>query len=173
MRDTRAERTTSGYAASYDARGSADRAQAYVEEILEADAADRARQPVPRKRRVRGRIALLVTLPILVGLTAFNVAMSRPTPTVPRPAHVAEQEARTAVYLAMQQVEAYRLAHGLQAPPSLAEVGADQPGLTYVAEGRSYSLTAHVDGAEAVFRSGDDPTPFEAAAVDLFTGGGS
>ena len=142
-----------------------------MSEILEQEAEIRARKPVSPKRKQRGRTALFVTAPIVVLLTAFNIAVAQQSAIEPRPQHVAEREARTAIYLAMQQVEAYRLENGLKAPETLEEVGADQPGLDYVSEGRSYSLVARVDGVEEVFHSGDDRTPFEIAAADLFLEG--
>jgi len=166
------EPNTSGYAPSYDAGDSARRAHAYVTEILEHDAELRAREPVSPKRKARGRVALFVTAPIMAALTAFNIAASRGPAVEPRASHEALKEAQVGVYLAMQQVEAYRAANGLKVPPSLGEVGADLPGIEYQADGRSYALTARVDGMEASYRSGDDRRPFELAAAELIDGKG-
>ncbi len=165
------EPTTSGYAPQYDAADSARAARSYVDEILEQDADVRARAQVSPSRRKRGRSLFLVSVPVLVILSVFNVRVRSEGVPLPPP-HVAEQEARVGVYLAMQQVEAYRASHGLQLPASLEEIGADAPGVEYAPTGDSYSITARVYEQTAAYTLGDDTTPFEAAATQLFAPGG-
>lgn len=162
---------TSGYAPQYDAADSARAARSYVDEILEQDAEVRARTPVSPVRRQRGRLLFMVSAPLLVLLTVLNIQVRRQG-VDQLPPHIAEQEARVGVYLAMQQVEAYRAANGLQLPESLEEIGADSPGVEYEKDGSGYRITAQVFEATAAYTLGDDPTPFEAAATRLIEPGG-
>lgn len=162
------EPTTSGYAPQYDAADSARAARSYVDEILEKDADERDRKPVSPKRKQRGRTVFLFCVPLLLGLTGLNIKM-RTAGVPPVTSAVADQEAHVGVYLAMQQVEAYRASNGLKLPTSLEAIGADAPGVEYVRDGERYRITAQVYEATAAYSSGDDPTPFEAAAAGLFT----
>ena len=170
MTDTVREPTTSGYAPQYDAADSARAARAYVDEILEQDADVRARAKVSPQRQHRGRMLFLVSLPLFAILTALNVKVRSDGVEPPSPI-IAEREARVGVYLAMQQVEAYRASHGLALPASLEEIGADAPGLEYRADRGKYQITARVYEATADYTLGDDTTPFEAAATRLFESG--
>lgn len=161
------EPTTSGYAPQYDAADSARAARSYVDEILEKDAEKRDSKPVSPRRKQRGRTVFMFCVPLLLGLTGLNVKV-RSASVPPLSAVMADQEAHVGVYLAMQQVEAYRASNGLKLPTSLEAIGADAPGVEYVRDGKRYRITAQVYEATAAYNSGDDPSPFEAAAAGLF-----
>lgn len=162
------EPTTSGYAPQYDAADSARAARSYVDEILEKDAVERDRKPVSAKRKQRGRTIFLFCVPLFLGLTGLNLKL-RSSGVPPLSSAAAEQEAHVGVYLAMQQVEAYRASNGLKLPTSLEAIGADAPGVVYVRDGNRYRITAQVYEVTAAYNLGDDPTPFEDAAAGLFS----
>lgn len=160
------EPTTSGYAPQYDAADSARAARSYVDEILEKDAELRSSKPVSPERRKRGRWLLTFSVPLFAILTVLNIRV-RTGPVEVMPPTQATEEARIGVYLAMQQVEAFRQANGLELPASLESIGADAPGVEYTPQGNRYSITARVYESTAAYTLGDDTTPFEAAATRL------
>ncbi len=153
-------------AGGYGTHESAAAARSYVTEILERDAELRMASGVSRRRKKGGTVAFAMALPTFLALTAMNFMAAR-RPAAPLEPEVARHEAQVAVYLAIQQIEAYRAETG-RLPTGLAEVGADGPGLVFNRTGQGYELVAQVDDNTERFRSGEDPTRFEEAAQALF-----
>ena len=85
----------------------------------------------------------------------------------------AMQEAQVGIYLAIQQVEAYKAENQGQLPSSLEEVGADGPGLVFVRDTQGYQIVADVDGTIERYTEGEDTSRFESAATALFRPEGS
>lgn len=155
-----------GPTSDYDSYESAVAARSYVDEILEQDARLRAGPPVSRRRRIGGTVAFVMALPTFLALTAMNFMAAR-RPVEALTPQAAAHEAQVGIYLAIQQIEAYRSTTG-QLPSGLAEVGADGPGLVFTRGPQGYELVAQVEGATERYRSGEDPLRFETAATSLF-----
>ena len=158
------EPNTDGYGA-YD---SFAKAESYVNEILEDEARIQARESVSPKRKRRGVLSLAVSLPVLLGLSTFNWFDAR-RPPAPLPDHVAMREAQVGIYLAIQQIEAYKDVNRGQLPATLEEAGADAPGLSFDRVSQGYRLTADVQGMTESYLSGEDASRFEQAAAAVMT----
>ena len=91
---------------------------------------EEARRPPPKRTRA---VVLMVSVPVLFGLTAWNLVHAHDRPTV----FTAEQldaGVRFRIYLAAQAVEAYRDSRG-RLPPTLGAVGMEGDGLDYSPDG--------------------------------------
>lgn len=122
-------------------------------------------------RRRRGRLwYFLVALPLLIGLTAWNVARGARRPAA---FSAAERESgvRFRMYLAVQAVEAYRDSLG-RWPADLAAVGFGDAGLVYEARDRDYEINDTSGSVPLSYRRGDPLQPFAGAYRELQRGGG-
>jgi hypothetical protein len=132
----------------------------YVEAIMRNDReramATSAAPPAPRRRLSQG--SMLSLLPILVGLSAWNLAaIARP-----RAVFTADEErsaARFYVYLTANAVDAHEARTG-SLPASLAEIGLGDDGVDYSIAGRTYVLSASTRAGPVSYRAGDDLQPF-------------
>lgn len=147
-------------------------AASYVTEILENEARLNAHTVSP-KRRKRSQWAFGLAIPVFLVLTAMNMISAGQS--IPRlPPELARQEAQVGIYLAIQQIEAYKSNNAGELPPTLEEVGADAPGLIFVPDAQGYEIVAEIDGTVERYRDGDDASRFEEAAAALFvTDGGA
>jgi hypothetical protein len=135
--------------------------QTYVDAIMRREAETAAAKPAPEPRRKSRAGWLLVTVPILLALTAWNVLRMRAEPeSLSAPEQVAAT--RFAVYLVAQGIEAYRDSAGTL-PPTLAALGADDMGVEYARTDSTYTLRATVAGEVVRYRSGEDLRPFAQA----------
>ena len=135
---------------SIQSEESSDEAAGYVDETLEKDAQAAAEPPKPFRPK-RSRLPILLTLlPILIGLTAFNInhALDDSDPFTP-----AEKErfGYFVMMLAHEEIEAYRDSIG-EYPPNLEMIGAEDDVLTYELVGNSYMLRFWVDGMGGSYR---------------------
>ena len=157
------EPTTEGY----DSYESAQQARSYVDDILEQDAKLRSASDATARGRKRGSIALALAVPVFIALTVMNFAAANRA-AAPLSPDDARREAQVGIYLAIQQVEAYKAANGGRLPGDLYQVGADGPGLVFTPDERGYEIVAQIDGSTERYRSGEDPARFEEAARSLF-----
>lgn len=117
-----------------------------------------------RRRRGRGWY-FFVALPLLVGLTAWNLARSTRAPVVFTAAE-RESGVRVRMYLAAQAVEAYRDSLG-RWPASLSAVGFGDAGFVYQAGGRVFEISDTSASVPLVYRRGDAVEPFADALREL------
>lgn len=132
----------------------ADIMQGKAKQAQEARLAKAA--PPPRRR---GRL-LIPLIPLLVGLTIWNVLRMQATPTVFTPA---QQEAslRIKIFLAAGAVEHFHDSTGVF-PPSLAAVRMADPTLLYMPGATTYSLVGTYGATSLSYRHGDPLAPFAA-----------
>lgn len=131
--------------------------QQKVEDAKQARA-DALKARRPRKNRVP---LLLGLLPVLLGLTAWNVMNAGP----PRSAMSRDDQLASLkfrIYLAAQAVEAYRGAHGGY-PANLTQVGVDWNGLQYAPGDTTWTIVSRLDSETITCRHGDPLAPFAAA----------
>lgn len=129
----------------------------FVEEIMQRDFEEATRKPPERPRRSWGPL-LVVMIPVLVGLTAWNVfSMTRTTGAFSPP--IETEAARFTIYLIAQAVEEYRDAAGAL-PPSLEYLDLDEEDIEYARLDDSYTLTASVGDNRIVYRAGEDLQQF-------------
>ena len=126
----------------------------------EAQRADRVR----RKRRNKAWY-FLGALPLLLGLTAWNVVRASSQPPV---FNAAERESviRLQMYIAAQGVEAYHDSTG-RWPADLRAVGMGDAGLVYELHEGSYAITDTSMSVPLTFRRGDPMAPFAAGYAEL------
>ena len=129
----------------------------FVEEIMQRDSEEANRKPPERPRRSWGPL-LVVLIPVLVGLTAWNsFSMTRTTVAFSPP--IETDAARFTIYLIAQAVEEYRDSAGAL-PPSLEYLDLDEEGIEYARLDDSYTLTASVGDNRIVYRAGEDLQEF-------------
>jgi len=146
-----------------DDRPSDESAAQYAAEIVRRDAADR-RPEQPRKRYGR-KVAAAITIVLGAAVTAWNVQRALHRPAVVTPAE--EQAAgRVVAYLAVQALNAYRDSAKAY-PPTLEQIGADDPALIYLPRDTTYELIARVGDADVRYRPGDDLAPWRLAFFTL------
>ena len=127
-----------------------------VEDVKQAKAA--AAAATKRKSRVP---VLLALLPLLIGLTAWNVfRVGRRPMVIPPQDRVASLKFK--IYIAAEAVEAYRANHGV-IPADLKQVGADMQGLTYVPADTTWSIVGRVDSVSITYRHGEPLGPYSSA----------
>lgn len=129
----------------------------FVEEIMQREFEEANRKPPERPRRSRGPL-LVVLIPVLVGLTAWNIfSMARTTRAFSPP--IETEAARFTIYLIAQAVEEYRDSAGTL-PPSLGYLDLDEEGIEYARLDDSYTLTATIGDDRIVYRAGEDLQQF-------------
>lgn len=123
-------------------------------------------------RRRRGRLwYFLFALPLLVGLTVWNLARAAQPPAVFTAAE-RESTVRLRLYLAVQAVERY--ADSVRRwPADLAVVGFGDAGFVYQAGAGSYEISDTTASIPLTYRRGDPLSPFADAFAELTTGGSS
>lgn len=151
----------------YDTYESSQRAASYVTEILEKEAQLQAREKVSPKRRKNGNRLFMLAVPVFLVLTGMNVLSGNPA-AEPLPPDAAMHEAQVEIYLAIQQVEAFKNENQGALPSTLEQIGADAPGLVFVPDVQGYEIVAEIDGTVERYVEGEDPTRFEVAAMSLF-----
>lgn len=118
------------------------------------------------QRRRRGRAwYFLVALPLLIGLSAWNLVRATSTPEV---FSVEERESavRFRMYLAAQAVEAYR--DSLRRwPADLGAVGFADAGFVYQAGERDFEISDTSASVPLTYRRGDPLRPFAGAYHEL------
>ncbi len=146
--------------------------EAFLEEIMEREAAIAARKATVAKMRRTGLVALAVLAPLAVGLTAWNAVRAAATPV----SFSVEQQvasAEFAVFITAGVVDAYRDSTG-HLPSDLDAAGVEGYGVAYAALGdTAYTLAVAVGDRGVAYRSGQDLTPFGEAYRALPGGGGS
>lgn len=145
----------------------ADIIHAKVEAKKQAEAA--VREAVSRRRRRSRGWYFLFALPLLVGLTVWNLTRGARPPQV-FSAEEREAAVRFRIYLAAQAVEAYRDSVG-RWPPSLAAVGFGDAGFVYQARVRDYEISDTSSSVPLTYRRGDMVAPFAGAYRELQHGG--
>ena len=132
-------------------------------------AEEAARMAVVRRRR-RGRAwYFLFALPLLLGLTVWNLARATHPPALYSASEL-ESGVRFRMYLAAQAVEAYRDSLG-RWPASLAVVGFGDAGFAYTTTARSYEIIDTSSAVPLSFRYGDMVEPFAGAYTELLEAG--
>jgi hypothetical protein len=126
----------------------------------EALRVDRAR----RKRRHRGWY-FVGALPLLLGLTAWNVLRAANQPPVFN-ADERESVIRLQMYIAAQGIEAYRDSTG-RWPRDLRAVGMDDAGLVYEVRDGSFAISDTSTTVPLTYRRGDPLAPFAAGYAEL------
>jgi len=120
------------------------------------------------KKPRSGKKLLLVLLPLLLGLTAWNfVRFSGETIIVTQEEEV--QSAEFSIYMIIDGIDSYREANG-RLPWNLEMLALDEEMITYEVSGSSYSLTAKVGTQLVTYNDGDDITPFAEAFDRLIAG---
>jgi hypothetical protein len=117
-------------------------------------------------KKAKSRLPLLLALlPLLLGLTAWNVlSAGPPRSTLSTADQVAS--ARFRIYIAAEAIEAYRGSHGTY-PANLTQVGADWEGLHYVAADTTWSIVTRIDTTSITYRHGDPLAPYASAYQSL------
>ena len=118
------------------------------------------------RKKAKSRMPLLLALlPLLLGLTAWNVlSAGPPRSTLSYADQVASAKFR--IYIAEEAIEAYRVAHGAY-PANLTQVGADWEGLHYAATESTWSIVTRVDSITITYRRGDPLAPYSTAYQSL------
>ena len=125
----------------------------FVDEIMQREREEASRVPAEPPRRSRGR-SLFVLLPVLVGLTTWNVlTMTRATRSPAPP--IESEAARLTLYVVAQAVDEYRDSSGVL-PTTLSHVGFGDEGIEYARLDGSYTLTANIGANRIVYRAGED-----------------
>lgn len=110
----------------------------------------------------KGRVPLMLgLLPVLVGLTAWNVVTSGPPhSTISTADRLASL--RFQIYIAAEAIESYHSVHGVF-PSNLTAVGADWQGLHYVPADTTWSIVGRVDTVAVTYQHGQPLAPFSSA----------
>ncbi len=127
--------------------------QDYVSEIMELDA-KAAERPEPVKKKRSWAPALVVLLPVFIGLTVWNVMRLTSEPEV-FPPSLEEASARFTIYLIAQAVEEYRDSTSAL-PDDLETIDMEEEGVLYEPVGSTYTITAAVGESYIVFQHGQD-----------------
>ncbi|HEY6808723.1 MAG TPA: hypothetical protein VI160_08035 [Gemmatimonadales bacterium] len=118
-----------------------------------------------RPGRRRSVTALLVLLPLALGLTAWNLLGDTGVPEVfssrERAASI-----RFQIFLAQQAIEAFHDSASVF-PRSLSVIGLDGEGVTYVPGETTYELVGRTDSLTVTFHRGDPIAPYSSAAATL------
>lgn len=122
--------------------------------------AERARQ------KTKSRVPLMLgLLPVLIGLTAWNVVHAGPPRTTISPAERLAS-LRFQIYIAAEAIEAYHSAHGAF-PRNLTDVGADWQGLHYVPAETTWTIVGRVDSLAVTYQHGESLVPYSSAYQPL------
>ncbi len=114
------------------------------------------------------KIVLLVSLPVLIGLSTWNYIRFSKEPTIV----TMEEEVQSvqfSIFLAVEGIENHRDTTG-QLPDDLAMIHLDDEMITYQIHGSSYTLEASLDGMAVTYTDGDDLSPFMNAFDGLIAG---
>lgn len=123
------------------------------------------------RRRRRGKLwYFLFALPLLVGLTLWNIVRTANPPEV-FTADERESGLRFRMYLAAQAVEAYRDSVG-RWPPDLKTVGFGEAGFSYRTGERGFEIGDTASSSMPLtYQRGDPLSPFAGAYYELQRGG--
>ena len=130
-----------------------EQANELIDDILRrAEAREAA--PAPRLRKTDGKWLgrfLALALPLLTVVTLGNVAvLYRPV----GPPDVADRDGlRFELYLVAREIEQFRESTG-ELPESLAELGFDDPEVTYEPDGGAFTLSANDEGMIVNYKPG-------------------
>jgi hypothetical protein len=128
------------------------------------DEAKQAKVDAERARkRSKNRVPLMLgLLPVLIGLTAWNVVSNAGPPRSTLSTGERLSSLKFQIYIAAEAIEGYRTAHGTF-PRNLTEVGADWQGLHYVPAETTWSIVGRVDSVAVTYQHGESLVPFAAA----------
>ena len=146
-------------------QAAADLVKSIVQQKVDDAKQARADAEKARKKQ-KSRIPLLLgLLPVLLGLTAWNVLNAGPTQST---MSAADQLAslKFRIYIAAEAIEAYHAAHGVF-PANLTQVGADWDGLHYVPAETTWTIVSRLDTTTITYRHGDSLTPLATAYQGL------
>lgn len=146
-----------------------DLAAQYVGEILKQKAEEAAKvRAAPRRQRAAGR-SLTVLVPVLLGLTGWNVGRMVREPAVFTSGET-EAALRFRIYLAAEAVRTFKDSAGTL-PADIKDIGLDRDeGLVYAPLDTTYIITGVADEVRLTYRGDQDLGPF-AAAYDVLVGG--
>lgn len=153
-----------------DPRASSDQASRYLQEFYRDEAEKKRRYVAPRPKRSVAPLLAVITVPLFLSLTAYNIWGMRET----GPAFTAAQDERAgrfAMYVVSRQVEGFREQHG-RLPSHLSEVDPQERSVRYQTDGASYVLSYDTGARILVYQEGEDLTPYEEAAGGFLTGVG-
>jgi len=130
------------------------------------DDAKQAKVEAQHARTRKSRTPLILSLlPVLVGLTAWNVVHAGPPrSTITATDRIASLKFQ--IYIAAEAIEAYHSAHGAF-PRNLMEIGADWQGLHYVPAETTWSIVGRVDTLAVTYQRGQSLVPFSSAYQSL------
>jgi len=134
-----------------------------VEEAKQTQEA--ARQDRARRTRRNRAWYFLGALPLLLGLTIWNVVRISRVPDVFTPAE-RESVIRFEMYLVAQGIEAYRDSTG-RWPSDLRAVGMADTGLLYELQDSVFAISDTSSSVPLVYRRGDPLAPFAAGFEEL------
>jgi len=141
----------------------ADIIQQKVTEIKQERA--EAQQTVQRKKRRSVFWYFAGLLPLLVGLTVWNLSRRGDVPQVFTPEEL-DASVRVRMFLAAQAVQAYRDSLG-RWPSSLAVVGMGDAGLVYERMDSIFTVTDTTGGVPLIYHAGESLAPFANAYAVL------
>ena len=118
-----------------------------------------------RKHRKSRAPLILALLPVLVGLTAWNVVHAGPPRSTISPGDRLAS-LKFQIYIAAEAIEAYHAAHGAF-PRNLTEVGVDWQGLHYVPADTTWNIVGRVDSVAVTYQHGESLVPFSSAYQPL------
>ena len=122
-------------------------------------------QLVQRKKRHSALWYFAGLLPLLLGLTIWNLSRRGEVPEVFTPEEL-DASVRVRIFLAAQAVQAYRDSLG-RWPASLAAVGMGDGGLVYQRTDSIFTVTDTSGGVPLVYHAGESLAPFANAYAVL------
>lgn len=134
-----------------------------MKQKVEEAKARKADAVTPKRRK--GVVYVLALLPLALGLTMWNVMRAGTAPEVFSPRERAAS-IRFQIYLVQQAIEKYRDSLRVL-PRSLAEIGLDGEGVTYVLSDTAYDLIGRADSLIITYHRGDALAPYSGAVAEL------
>ncbi len=129
------------------------------------DAAKALKADAAKPRRKKGVTYVFALLPLVLGLTVWNVMRAGTAPEVFSPRERAAS-IRFQIFLVQQAIEAYRDSAKVF-PRSLSQIGLDGEGVTYVPSDTAYDLIGRSDSLTVTYHRGDPIAPYAGAAAQL------
>jgi hypothetical protein len=129
------------------------------------DAAKALKAEAAKPKRKKSVVYVTALLPLVLGLTLWNIMRSGAVPEVFSPRERAAS-IRFQIYLVQQSIEKYRDSLRVL-PRSLAEIGLDGEGVTYVLSDTSYDLIGRADSLTITYHHGDALAPYSGAVAVL------
>jgi hypothetical protein len=124
-----------------------------------------AQQAVVRRRQRSRAWYFLFALPLLIGLTTWNLVRATRRPAVFSPSE-RESAVRFQMYLAAQALQAYHDSTG-RWPADLRAIGMEDAHFVYERRDGDFTITDTTSTVPLVFRHGDPLAPYAAGYVEL------